>query len=483
MSLRWTAIIGVRLMGIATVATVAIGLGQTIVLSRLLDPKDFGLMAMIWVVLGFAQAFSDVGMSNAILHKQDLTHEQLTSMYWVNVVAGLGVAIAAILFAPLLAVFYREPILVDLMPWVAVSFVLAAVGQQFQMIAQRDLRFGALASANILSAFTAALVSVFAAWMGRGVYALVLGGIGSALSRTVLLMAATGRTWWPSLHFNRANLRGVSRFGLYQIGERTANYIWSNVDYVMVGAYLGAEALGLYRVAYETVVRPLSTINPILNTVAYPLFSRKQNDNEALRRGFLEMVRLVGVLVFPLLAGLGAVAPLAVQVAFGAKWAAAAPVLQILCILGALRSLLNLVGSLIIAKGAVEKGLFWNVVLAVANTVAFWVTAPLGLTTLSWTAVCILASIMIVNWRSFYYDTIGLTARDYLKSVIPSAAISTAMATIVYLAGIFTGDFLNPGMNLSLLIVLGATVYTGLFVLLDRSYVYHLAEMLFRRGQ
>jgi lipopolysaccharide exporter len=469
-------------MSASAAAVAAVGLGQAVVLRRLLTPRDFGLMGMMWVAVGFVQAFSDMGMSNAIVQRQDATADQLSSVYWLNVLAGLLVAVVIISAVPMLVSFYHEPALRPLGPWVAVSVVFVSVGQPFQSVAQRDLHFSRLASADTLGTCSGAIVSIVTAYLRFGVLSLIFGTLAGALVRTFILIG--WETWRPSLHFKRTDLHGFIRFGLYQMGERMANYVWSNVDYLMVGRFLGAVPLGIYSLAYETVIRPLSSINPILNIVAYPLFTKKQKDDSALRRGFVEVIGLVSTLVFPIMAGLGVTAPLVVRVVFGEKWLAAVPIIQILCILGALRALSNPVGSLLLAKGKVEVSFRWNVLLAVANTTIFWFVARKGIRPLAWAEVATMLAIVVFSWKSYYYDSIRLPVRNYIGAIARSSAFSLVMAAFVYWLFIWLkGTSVPKPLFLAILVSTGAATYILLYLFFDRTYVHHLWSLVVSRAE
>jgi O-antigen/teichoic acid export membrane protein len=266
------------------------------------------------------------------------------------------------------------------------------------------------------------------------------------------------------------------------MGERTANYVWSNVDYLVVGRFLGAVPLGIYSLAYETVIRPFTTINPILNTVTYPVFTRKQTDDSALRCGFLEVIRLISTLVFPVMAGLGVVAPLLVRVVFGEKWLAAVPIIQILCILGAARGLSNPVGSLLLAKGKVEVSFRWNVFLAVGNTATLWFVAPKGLHPLAWAEVATLLTIVVFSWKSFYYDTIRLQVWNYIGAIARPFVFSLVMCAFVYCLLISLEATLVPKpFSLTILVVAGAASYILQYLVIDSKYVHSIWSLVVSR--
>jgi len=472
MSLRVKAFSGGKWLSSSTVGVVALNFIQTAVLSRLLTPRDFGLTTMIWVFLGFAQMAADMGMTNAVIQRREITRDELSSVYWATAIVGLIIALAVWLSGPALAAYYREPEIMGLVPWVTVSFLVTALGQQFQTLHLRELRFGSLAIADVLAALASLAVAVPAALSGAGAYSLVFGGLASSLLRSVWMACFGWSQWHPHFHFRLRDLHGFGRYGAVQMGDRVANYVWNNVDYLLAGRYLGSGPLGIYRLAFETVVRPLATVGPIMNRICIPIFSKAQDDDARLRTGIVEVVKLVAVVVFPMLAGLFAVAPLAVSVIFGSKWAGAAWIMRILCPYGALRSLLNLATLLVLAKGRFEKALYLNLTLAVVLSAGYRLAVPYGLAPLAWTGLIVLALVTVVSWRGLYQTTVGLQASAYLGAIARPTLFSVVMACAVYAASHVVALFLRVAvLRLAVLIGFGAGLYVALLLIFDRAYV------------
>lgn len=477
MSLRAKAFQGVQWLSSSTAVTVIINFAQTAVLSRLLETRDFGLTAMIWVFLGFAQMFSDMGFGVVVVQKKHVTPEELTTVHWLNVMIGCLIAAVAILGRPAFVAYYREPELAGLVPWVAVTFIVTALGLQFHTLAQRKLDFHYMAIGNVLAAVAAFVVSVVAAWRGAGAYAIVYGGLASSFARGIWFASRIWSFWHPTFHFRFSDLSEFMRLGLFQVGDRIANYVWNNADYALAGRFLGSAPLGVYRVAYETVIRPLVTVNPVLNTVALPVFAKRQDDNSALRFGFLEMTRLIAVIVSPLMAGLCAIAPLAVSVVFGSKWAEAGTIIQILSPLGLIRSLLNPIGSLLAAKGLLDRVFYLNLTLAIVLPTGFWFAVQYGIEALAGSAVVLLMTVLILTWKPLYEKTIGLTPWEYLGTLAKPVTFSLVMGATVWEAGRLLEPTGMPAiLRLALLIGLGGAIYGSLLVSLDRAYLRRLME-------
>ena len=470
MSLKKQAASGVKWTGISAAVTAILQFGQVAVLAHILSPSDFGPMGMLLVVIGFAQAFADMGVSNAIIHRQDATREQLSSLYWLNVLSGIAVFGVVWASTPLIVRFYHEPRLARLVFWVALTFLIAPIGQQFQILLQKDLRFRGLAAVEVASTAAGVAISIAAALVGQGVFALIWGQLTNTAARAVMLAAVGWRIWPPELRLRREDLRGYLSFGLYQMGERSINYFSSNVDYLLIGHFLGSRALGIYMVAYQIVVVPMARINPILTRVAFPIFAKRQSNNATLRRGYVEMTELVALLVAPILTGLGVAAPLVIPLFFGERWGEAIPLVQILSVLGVLKALGNPSGPILLAKGRADIGFKWNVFVAATNTVAFWFAAPHGVYAVALSYIGT-SCVYFVLLRAILGKVIGLGWAEYLTALVRPLLISAIMGSVTF--GIYA-LLARVSSGLLLLVELAATgivVLALLSAILERDFL------------
>ena len=165
MNLKAQAITGVKWTTFSTIITTILQLLQLAILARFLEPSAFGLMALVMVVIGFSQAFLDMGISNAIIHKQEISKDQLSTLYWVNVLAGFLLFCIIVLIAPFISDFYKEPELTNLILIVALTFIIQPFGQQFMILWQKEMRFSEIAKIDIANKFISLVVSVYFAYM------------------------------------------------------------------------------------------------------------------------------------------------------------------------------------------------------------------------------------------------------------------------------------------------------------------------------
>ena len=477
-SLRSKVILGGRWLSGSTAITTGVGFLQTIALSRLLTPHDFGLATILWVFIGFAQMFADAGMSTATVQRREVSRNQLSTVHWTNVGIALLMAGLCCLSIPFWVGYYREPALAQLVPWASLTLVITAFCQQFQAVAQRNLHFPRLAIGDTLVAVSGFLFSVTLAALGAGVYALVIGALVSSSVKAIWLCVSGWNLWHPLWHWRTGDLDGFLRFSKYQFGDRITNYAWNNADYVIIGHVLGSEVLGYYRLAFETVVRPLATVNPILNTILFPVFAAKQSDDAALRAGFLEMIRFITSVVAPIMVGLCVTAPWVVPALFGSQWMPVVPLLQLMSPLGLMRALLNPSAQINIAKGRIEAAFYLNLTLACVLTLGFWFSAAFGLITVAVTQVLLLSVVMIAAWVPLHRMTFGLDAKDYLASVGKPLVLSLVMGGSVFTLSRLAPVNWGATLMMSVLFIIGVIVHLTLLRIFDWKYCRQMVRLV-----
>lgn len=482
-SLKEEAVHGVKWTGIATAVTTVLLLGNLAVLANLLSPTDFGLMGMMMVIVGFAQAFADMGVSNAIIYRQDATRDQLSSLYWLNIMAGIvvfGIVVAA---TPLIVRFYHEPRLSNLVYWTALVFLITPIGQQFQVLLQKNMRFNRLAFVEMSAALVGAAVAISTAFLGCGVMALVWGLISSAACKTLLLVREGWSDWRPRMHFRRKDLKGYLSFGLYQMGDRSLDFYNANVDYLLIGRFLGANALGIYTLAYQLVVMPLLKLNPVVTRVAFPLFARKQKDDRMLRRGYLELSKMIAFVIFPILVGMAVTAPVFVPVIFGVKWTPAVALIQVFVILGMLKSLTNPAGSIFLAKGRADIGFKWSLFVAFIATGLFLVVVKKGIYAMAWAWVLLVCLFFpIILW--LLHRLIRLSPWQYFAAIWRPVALSIVMGGIMYSGYLLLSGLIHSELGLFIgLVICGVVVYGLAIGLFEREYFREYWGLLIRRSK
>ncbi len=469
MSLKALALSGAKWGAAASIANSGLQLVQLTILARFLSPDDFGLMGMLTVVIGLAQAYGDMGVSNAIICKPNVTGDQLSSLYWLNILAGFLVFVGLYFATPWIAEFYREPRLNVLLRWSICSFLIMPLGQQFQALLQREMRFRELALCEVVARVAGCFVAIASAWRGAGVYSLIWGTLTNAAVLSCLLLATGASVHLPSFHFSPGEIRSFVKFGAFQMGERSLNYFNSNIDKLLIGRLLGSEALGYYSLAWNLVVQPVARVNPILTRVAFPVFSRLQDQPEALRKCFLKMLRVIATTNSVALFGIAAVAPVLVPVVFGLDWQPAAVPVQILALVSLLRAVISPIGSLLLAKGRADLGFTWNLALVSSQAIGIAFGAYWGEVNGVAAALFVLhAGYVLLAYRYLVLPLIGPCAREYASSALSAFWISSSMALGVgFLLVVLRPFAIDQRVLLAVAISVGA-IYCGVLVLLTQ---------------
>jgi O-antigen/teichoic acid export membrane protein len=360
--------------------------------------------------------------------------------------------------------------LVSLCGWIGLNFLIFPIGILYQFLLQKNQRFRRIAIVESAARCAGTATVVLLALRQQGVFSYVAGQVVYNSVKSGLLLFAGFRFMPLSFELDVSAVRPYLRFGLYQMGERVINFFAANVDYMIIGRFLGTRELGYYKVAYELVTVPQRLINPVFSTLALPRFAQSQNDDAALREGIVKLLRALTLVTFPLLFGLAATAHIFIPVVYGPGWDRAVALVWLLTGMGLLKTIGNIGGAVIIAKGQVKTGLVWNCIIAGCNTVVFLFVVRYGVGALSAVYSVLSLVYLLLSFRSYYGVTIGLSLRAYASSFWLSTLFSALMAAVVY--GVYlllAGEHLQPFIELMLLVGLGVTVYSVVNILVSRK--------------
>ena len=476
MNLKQQAISGVKWSGVSMGVVTTLQFVTLAVLARLLSPSDFGVMGMIMVVIGFAQAFADMGLSNAIIQRQGVEEDHLSSFFWINVFTGIVLFTCILLCRPIAVLYFKQPALSDYLIFAAFIFLITPVGQIFTTLLRKELKFKALSKIEIAGMVVYSVTTIGMALAGFGVLSLIFGQLIRCLFTVIILFIIFRKIWLPRLHFSITEIKSYLSFGAFQMGERAVNYLSANIDYIVIGRFLGPAALGFYTLAYQIVIFPLTKINPIITRVAFPAFSKIQHDNSRMRRGYCKVLNYISMLSFPMLAGMIVVAPEFVTLIYGAKWEPSIIVLQIFCLVGAFKSLGNPIGSVLLAKGRADIGFYWNIFTMVITSLS----VIIGKT---WGIVGVAIAILILRVPCFFIiQPIVNRLIDLRFSQYFEAIQSPLVCSVIMFAGIISIKMILGNINIVPLFVMtvvsGIIIYTVSYYIKDRALFLELKSIL-----
>lgn len=360
----------------AQVANLVLRLGSMMVLARLLGPKDFGLVGMATAVIGVLSLFRDFGLSTASVQRANVTDEQISTLFWVNMLVGAALGLLSASMAPFIARFYHEPSLLWITVVLAVGFLLNAAGIQHSAILQRHMRFTALAVIDTLCLVISTAVGIVMAIMGYGYWALVGMTLTSPIVGNVCLWLST--RWIPGKPRKNVGIRSMIRFG----GTITLNslvvYVAYNFEKVLLGRYWGADAVGIYGRAYQLSNIPTDNLNSSVGGVAFAALSRLQHDPQRLRNYFLKGYSLVLAMTVPATIICALFASDAISVVLGAKWREAAPLFRFLAPTILAFAMINPFAWLLFAIGKIGRSLKIALVIAPLVISGYVIGLPYG---------------------------------------------------------------------------------------------------------
>jgi PST family polysaccharide transporter len=351
-------------------------LGSTVVLARLLTPDDFGLVAMVTAVTGFVALFKDLGLSQATVQRPQITHEQVSTLFWVNVAASFVLMLVVAALAPLLAWFFGDPRLTEITLVIAGTFILSGLSVQHSALLTRQMRFKWLALIDVAGLAAGVLAALVLAWQGFGYWSLVgMLVIQSTLGATLVWLTSE---WRPGRPVRGSGVRPMLRFGGNLAGFNVLNYFSRNADKVLIGWAWGAGALGTYSRAYQLLTLPLSQINWPLSRVVIPALSRLNDRPEEYRWQYLYYLSAVLWLTLPLVGLLAGAAPSVVLVLLGEQWSEVSGVFRALCITAALQPVYSTIGWIFVSKGRTDRFLRWALIASPLFVLSFVVGLPWG---------------------------------------------------------------------------------------------------------
>lgn len=374
--LRRRSIRGGAVSVIAEAIRFLIGMAATPILARLLTPADFGLIAMVAPFTRFLTNFNDLGLAMATVQRKVINHAQVSTLFWINIGLSALVTLAAMLCAPLVAMFYDRPDLTGVMILIASGFVISGVGIQHRALLRRQLQFGSLALIQIVGAAAGAVAAVIAAHYGAGYWALVIMGLATNLAG--VLGAWWFCRWWPGRPSRAAGVKSMVQFGGSLTGSNIMTFLMRNLDNVLIGKVWGDVSLGLYDKAYQLLLLPIRRLNTPISGVAVPTLSRLQDDPKRYIAYFKRAILLLTAIGMPVVVFVFVEAEEVVLLMLGDQWTDAIDIFRYLAPAAFLGTMNMTTGWVFVSLGNTARQLKWSFIGPPVNLLAILIGLPWG---------------------------------------------------------------------------------------------------------
>lgn len=402
--------------------------GSTMILARLLTPADFGLIAMVSAFTEFVNLFKDLGLSMATIQKENITHQQVSTLFWINIAMSILLTFIAVAISPFVAWFYGEPRLALITIAIGCTFIFGGLIAQHTALMRRQMRFRTLAVIEIVSMAAGIAAAVIAALSGLSYWSLV---IMTAVRGIVSVMMVWSQSpWRPGRPVRGGGVRPMLAFGAGLTGSNILNYFTRNADNVIIGYALGSAALGIYSKAYGLLTLPMSQINAPLHSVMIPALSRLQDEPKQYCRYYLQVLAGIAMITMPIVTFLFTSADEIVYIILGGQWTAAVAPFRWLAPAAFLTTIGFAPGWLCISLGRADVQLRWTMLSAPVTVTGFLVGVNWGINGVaaSFSATWCVLFILFLVWACRespvrFYDIIQALAVPVISSLL--ATLST----------------------------------------------------------
>ena len=320
-----------------------------LVMARLLDPRDFGLMAMISIIIGLIRVLIDFGFGAALVQRQDIVEQDWSTVFWFNVVFGLVVTAMVVGLAPAIARFYDQPKVEALTIALALNFLIGSlcIVQRNQMI--KSMQFKLLARIEVLGTFFAGFAAIICALLDWGVWSLVVLNYVLSVSTVVLMWMRID--WRPLWVFEMRTIRKLFSYSAHLLGTHTLGHLARNFDKLIIGRYLGAWELGIYQNATLITMTPIHNFCGVIAKVMFPGLAEIQQHKDRVAIHYLQMMRCAALFAFPAMVGICVTARSFVTAVLSDQWLEMIPILQVLSLARMMTTTNYLQGAVLMAMG------------------------------------------------------------------------------------------------------------------------------------
>lgn len=461
------------------IGTQILSFGFGIILARLLSPSEYGLLAMVIVFTGFATLFKDLGFGAAIIQKESINDNDLSTSFWLNVAIGFFLFILFFFCAPLISIFYDNDELTSLVRIVSVNFIITSLATTHQSILVKEINFKARTKVIMYSLFVSSIFGIVLAYLGYGVLALVYSLLCKSLCELIGYLVLV--KWMPIFVFDKSSFSKLFNFGSKVTLNSFLSYLNRNSDNLIIGKFLGESSLGIYSRVYGIMMLPIRNISSSFKTALFPIFSKIQNDREEIKRLYLKSTKMVAFVTFPLMFGLSAVAEHFTLFLYGNNWAEMIPIMKVLCVFSGFQSLMTFNGTIFysLGKPEYETRIFLITTPIVLSSFAFGIYLN-GLLGLVW-SYGVTSLFLMIYKLSFVKRLIYINYTLFFRNISKPILFST----IMFFSVLFTHYLLDSLIELQIILLavesfVGLIVYLLLSFMFDKTYMKEILKTKFK---
>jgi O-antigen/teichoic acid export membrane protein len=460
-NLKWTSL--------SQIVKIAIQLISLTVLTRLVSPKEYGLMAMATIVINLVMVFRDLGTSAAIIQKNEITEITKSTIFWLNVFMGTFLCILIIALSPFIAQLFNEPRLQNVLILVSVSFPVASAASVHQSLLERNSLFSKITLIEVFSGLVSLVTALSLAYMGYGVYSLVFQTLVYSSLSTILFWL--GNHWRPGFEFSKKEIKYLVSFSGNLTLFNIINYLARNADGMIIGHKFSAALLGAYSLAYRIMLFPLQSLTFVAARSLYPVMSRLQNNKEETKKLYLKALICIATITAPMMAGIATIREPFILIIFGNKWGAVPNILFWLAPTGFIQSLVSITGSVFVSRGLTALQMKLGLFAAILYIFAFIIGSFHSLTAIAF--LYFIANI-IAAVPALYYSMkiLGGGWRDILYCINAPLLCTAIMVLVISLCNQLIMQ--TPAEQLVSNVIVGVIIYMASYYFLFKNKLINL---------
>ena len=468
---------GPRYLLLSRLVVLLVTMLSTVTVARLVPPSQYGLAVMALVVLGFAQTFRDIGVTQAVLRKGHVSPSELNLIFWVTVVSTSVLSVGLLLGSPLMARFFDEPSVSDLM-WVAVAgFFVSGATLQHRALLERELRFAVVAGSDIAASLAGFVTAVTLAIVRGDAWAIVISSMVQAVVAGVIVVVASA--WRPSRPRRDPHLWDLLKFGANSTVYSTSVLASNQAASVIIGHTMGPAALGQYNRAQMLYSMPASNIVQPFARATMPLLLKLRSTPADYRVAYAALVRRLCVFLCPMGVTLAVVGVPFTRVLLGPEWDEAGLVLTALAPSLAFMGLSFAVNDVLVTQNRADALRNLGLIEAVVRIGAVWLGAQQGLveTAIAFTV----ATFLVTAARVVVAGRIPpVSVGDQLRAALPGVLTASGSGVVVVGAVLLGARQLGAPSELGVLTVAGMSgaLAAGLCWSIARAAMGELADIL-----
>ena len=429
----------------------------TMILARLLSPREYGVIAIATVIISFLQLFCTMGIGPAIIQRDDLNQSNLNSIFTFSVLVGSFLSILFFANSGIIAKIYEEPLLSPVCKILSIQVFFSAANIVPNALMSKNKRFKEVARRTLTLQAVSGSVAIFLAWKGVGVYSLLISPVFSSIGIFIW-----NRVYYKVSLDNRLNFEPIKRifsFSVFRFLFEFLNYFSRNLDKMIIGKFIGINSLGVYEKSYRLMQLPLNNVTFVINPVLQPVLRCLQNNHKELYEKYLKVVKFVASISFPMGAVLSGCANDIILFFYGPKWETAIPVFEVLALSVPLQMILSTSGAIYLICNNTKIQFFLEVVITFITVVGFFVAALFFKTinAMAWAWTITLWIVFFISYIFLYKKVLRVAQLMFWKTLVKPLGCGLLIWETLYF-------FNNHDFNMALIVVLLLKMLLCVFV-------------------